>query len=109
MDTQRIIGADIIMAFDECTPYPCDYKYARESMEMTHRWLTRCFNRFNETIYSQDGLSATYHAEHDDWAVSLAIDCCTLRKTASLAVSGIHNDEAYALFSEASAQLFGDC
>jgi len=49
MDTQRIIGADIIMAFDECTPYPCDYKYARESMEMTHRWLTRCFNRFNET------------------------------------------------------------
>jgi queuine tRNA-ribosyltransferase len=49
MDTQRIIGADIIMAFDECTPYPCDYKYARESMELTHRWLTRCFNRFNET------------------------------------------------------------
>jgi queuine tRNA-ribosyltransferase len=49
MDTQRIIGADIIMAFDECTPYPCDYKYARESMELTHRWLTRCFTRFNET------------------------------------------------------------
>jgi queuine tRNA-ribosyltransferase len=49
MDTQRIIGADIIMAFDECTPYPCDYKYARESMEMTHRWLTRCYHRFNET------------------------------------------------------------
>jgi queuine tRNA-ribosyltransferase len=49
MDTQRIIGADIIMAFDECTPYPCDYKYARESMELTHRWLARCFTRFNET------------------------------------------------------------
>lgn len=42
MDIQRSIGADIIMAFDECTPYPCDYKYAKDSMEMTHRWLKRC-------------------------------------------------------------------
>ncbi len=49
VDIQRIIGADIIMAFDECTPYPCDYKYAKRSMEMTHRWLTRCCNRFDET------------------------------------------------------------
>lgn len=49
MDTQRIIGADIIMAFDECTPYPCDYTYARNSMEMTHRWLKRCIQRFDET------------------------------------------------------------
>ena len=49
MDTQRTIGADIIMAFDECTPYPCDYNYAKKSMHMTHRWLQRCFNRFNET------------------------------------------------------------
>lgn len=39
---QREIGADIIMAFDECTPYPCDYNYAKKSMEMTHRWLKRC-------------------------------------------------------------------
>ena len=49
MDIQRTIGADIIMAFDECPPYPSDYKYAKESMDLTHRWLTRCFNRFNET------------------------------------------------------------
>lgn len=42
MDIQRTIGADIIMAFDECTPYPCDYNYARRSMHMTHRWLDRC-------------------------------------------------------------------
>src|SRR5690349_8755285 len=49
MDIQRIIGADIIMAFDECTPYPCEYRYARESMELTHRWLDRCFIRLNET------------------------------------------------------------
>ena len=49
MDIQRIIGADIIMAFDECTPYPCEYGYARESMEMTHRWLKRCCERFDST------------------------------------------------------------
>jgi queuine tRNA-ribosyltransferase len=49
MDIQRTIGADIIMAFDECTPYPCDYGYARKSMDMTHRWLKRCCTRFDET------------------------------------------------------------
>jgi len=49
MDIQRTIGADIIMAFDECTPYPCDYGYARQSMEMTHRWLDRCIGRFDAT------------------------------------------------------------
>ena len=49
MDIQRTIGADIIMAFDECTPYPCDYPYARASMEMTHRWLDRCIARFDQT------------------------------------------------------------
>src|SRR6478736_2411441 len=42
MEIQRSIGADIIMAFDECTPYPCDYAYAQKSMKMTHRWLDRC-------------------------------------------------------------------
>jgi queuine tRNA-ribosyltransferase len=49
MDTQRQIGADIIMAFDECTPYPCDYRYAKNSMHMTHRWLKRCCDRFDST------------------------------------------------------------
>ncbi|MBX7093402.1 MAG: tRNA guanosine(34) transglycosylase Tgt [Flavobacteriales bacterium] len=49
MDIQRKIGADIIMAFDECTPYPCEYEYARQSMEMTHRWLKRCCERFDQT------------------------------------------------------------
>jgi queuine tRNA-ribosyltransferase len=49
MDIQRKIGADIVMAFDECTPYPCDYSYAKESMDMTHRWLKRCIDRFNST------------------------------------------------------------
>jgi queuine tRNA-ribosyltransferase len=49
MDIQRIIGADIVMAFDECPPYPCEERYARESMELTHRWLDRCVLRMNET------------------------------------------------------------
>ncbi len=49
VDIQRIIGADIVMAFDECTPYPCDYEYARNSMEMTHRWLKRCCDHFDAT------------------------------------------------------------
>lgn len=49
MDIQRTIGADIIMAFDECPPYPSEYAYAKKSMELTHRWLDRCFKHFNNT------------------------------------------------------------
>ena len=49
MEIQRSIGADIIMAFDECTPYPCDYNYAKRSMHMTHRWLDRCINHLEKT------------------------------------------------------------
>jgi len=49
VDIQRIIGADIIMAFDECTPYPCDYSYAKKSLELTHKWLARCKARMKET------------------------------------------------------------
>jgi queuine tRNA-ribosyltransferase len=49
VEIQRIIGADIIMAFDECTPWPCEYDSARKSMELTHRWLDRVVARFNDT------------------------------------------------------------
>jgi queuine tRNA-ribosyltransferase len=49
MDTQRKIGADIIMAFDECTPYPCEYHYAKKSLKLTHQWLDRCMHRFETT------------------------------------------------------------
>ncbi len=49
IDVQRQIGADIIMAFDECTPYPCDYNYAKRSMHMTHRWLKRCYDQMDAT------------------------------------------------------------
>ena len=60
IEFQRCIGADIIMAFDECTPYPCDYNYAKNSMERTHRWLNRCIEAdknlpklydYNQTLF----------------------------------------------------------
>ncbi|MCK8482134.1 tRNA guanosine(34) transglycosylase Tgt [Psychroserpens algicola] len=54
MEIQRSIGADIIMAFDECTPYPCDYNYAKRSMHMTHRWLERCLTHLDKTPFKYD-------------------------------------------------------
>ncbi len=54
MEIQRSIGADIIMAFDECTPYPCDYSYAKQSMHMTHRWLKRCIDHLEKTPLKYD-------------------------------------------------------
>jgi queuine tRNA-ribosyltransferase len=50
IDIQRIIGADIVMAFDECPPYPCDYEYAKKSMEITHQWLERCCTHYDHTV-----------------------------------------------------------
>jgi queuine tRNA-ribosyltransferase len=70
MDIQRSIGADIIMAFDECTPYPCEYDYAKKSMEMTHRWLDRCFNQFGQTRplygYEQSLMPIVQGSVYDD-------------------------------------------
>jgi len=60
MEIQRTIGADIIMAFDECTPYPCDYKYAKRSMHMTHRWLDRCIAHLEKTPYTYDFTQAFF-------------------------------------------------
>ena len=58
IDVQRALGADIIMAFDECTPYPCDPAYAKKSMKRTHHWLARCYDHFHQTTcahgYSQN-------------------------------------------------------
>ena len=52
IDIQRTIGADIVMAFDECTPYPCEYAYAKKSMDLTHSWLSRCCDHFDKTTDS---------------------------------------------------------
>ena len=76
IDIQRTIGADIIMAFDECTPYPCEYGYARESMEMTHRWLKRCCDRFDATTdkygYSQTLFPIVQGSTYNDLRVKSA-------------------------------------
>jgi len=70
MDIQRIIGADIIMAFDECIPWPCKYEYARDSMEMTHRWLDRGLRRYRETVplygYEQSWIPIVQGGTHAD-------------------------------------------
>ncbi|MCB0661128.1 MAG: tRNA guanosine(34) transglycosylase Tgt [Saprospiraceae bacterium] len=70
MDIQRVIGADFVMAFDECTPYPCDYKYAKRSMQMTHRWLDRCCKHFDATEglygYNQTLLPIVQGSTYDD-------------------------------------------
>ncbi|MBN4072818.1 tRNA guanosine(34) transglycosylase Tgt [Crocinitomix catalasitica] len=60
IDLQRTIGADIIMAFDECTPFPCEYNYAKDSMEMTHRWLQRCVEQMEKTENKYDYSQALF-------------------------------------------------
>ena len=89
MDIQRSIGADIIMAFDECTPYPCDKDYAARSMHMTHRWLDRCFYQFNSTKekygYSQILAPILQGSVYDDLRVQSAEYVCG------------HNSEVYAI------------
>lgn len=78
MDTQRTIGADIIMAFDECAPGDADYDYARKSLELTQRWLDRCFNRFNSTQpkygYEQSLFPIVQGAAYADLRKQAAID-----------------------------------
>lgn len=70
IDIQRMIGADIIMAFDECTPYPCEYSYAKNSLKITSNWLERCVKRFNESKpiynYSQSLFPIVQGSVYDD-------------------------------------------
>lgn len=74
MDIQRSIGADIVMAFDECPPYPSDYTYAKKSMELTHRWLERCKQRFAQTPdrygYTQNLFPIVQGGTHKDLRIA---------------------------------------
>lgn len=100
MDIQRLIGADIIMAFDECTPYPCEYNYARRSMHMTHRWLDRCFNRFEATepLYGYDQILApivqgsTYTDLRKESATYIAGKNARINAIGGLSVGEPHED-----------------
>jgi len=81
IDIQRIIGGDLIMAFDECPPYPSDYRYAKNSMELTHRWLKRCCEHFDQTSglygYEQTLFPIVQGSTYDD-----------LRKASAEAIAG---------------------
>ncbi len=104
MDTQRIIGADIIMAFDECTPYPCDYKYAKDSMHLTHRWLQRCYDRFTTTNpqygYEQALFPIVQGSTYNDLRKESAEYVCKF-DTPGYAIGGLSvgepDDEMYAM------------
>lgn len=98
MDIQRTIGADFIMAFDECTPYPCEYGYARNSMEMTHRWLKRCCDRFDETEpkygYSQTLLPIVQGSVYKDLRVKSAETIASFGREAN-AIGGLSVGEPH--------------
>ncbi|MDH5597860.1 MAG: tRNA guanosine(34) transglycosylase Tgt [Cyclobacteriaceae bacterium] len=100
IDIQRTIGSDIIMAFDECTPYPCDYTYAKKSMHLTHRWLARCKSRFDETEpkygYSQELFpivqGSTYKDLRKESAEKIASFECAGNAIGGLSVGEPHED-----------------
>jgi queuine tRNA-ribosyltransferase len=104
IDIQRVIGGDLIMAFDECTPYPCDYKYAKNSMHMTHRWLKRCVDRMNETEplygYKQTFLPIVQGSTYKDLRVQSAETIASFNQDAN-AIGGLSvgepEDELYAM------------
>lgn len=85
VDIQRKIGADIIMAFDECTPYPCDYKYAKSSMELTHRWLDRGIKHFKNT-------SSLYNYEQTYFPIVQGSVYKDLRKKSAETIAGYNMD-----------------
>jgi queuine tRNA-ribosyltransferase len=107
IDVQRNIGADIIMAFDECTPYPCEKNYAKKSMHMTHRWLDRCIDRFEETgnLYGYDQTFAgiiqgsTYTDLRRESAEFIASKNLEINAIGGLSVGEPH-DELYAMTEE---------
>lgn len=103
MDIQRIIGADIMMAFDECTPYPCDYKYARESMEMTHRWLKRCCDRFDATEgkygYSQTLFPIVQGSTYKDLRIQSAETIASFEREGN-AIGGLSVGEPHEMMYE---------
>lgn len=92
MDIQRTIGGDIIMAFDECPPGGSEYGYAKTSMELTHRWLDRCFKRFNETDdkygYTQNLFPIVQGGVHHDLR-KLSCEYITSKQATGNAIGGL--------------------
>lgn len=98
MDIQRIIGADIIMAFDECTPYPTTKEYARNSMHITHRWLDRCFERFDSTEplygHNQQLFPIIQGSVYPDLRLESA-EYCLSKDTPGIAIGGLSVGEPH--------------
>jgi len=94
VNIQRSIGADFIMAFDECTPYPVDFDYAKKSMELTHRWLVRCLRQFSETNHRYDFSQAflpivqggTFHNLRKESALFVSEQNCSANAIGGLSV-----------------------
>lgn len=115
IDIQRSIGADIIMAFDECPPYPSDEKYARNSMELTHRWLQRCITHFNNTtpLYGYDQVlfpivQGSVYPDMRKRSAEFIAECnCTGNAIGGLSV-GEPVDELYAMTELVTAILPAD-
>ena len=91
------------------TAIRCDAGLTRSLAGITLLAREIGFARDAETVYSADGRSATYHAQHGDRAVALAVEVCPSRQTVAIAVSGHNNSEAFELFQQADQQLFGLC
>jgi len=98
MDIQRKIGADFIMAFDECTPYPCDYNYAKNSIHLTHRWLKRCCERFDNTEplygYEQTLIPIVQGSVYKDLRIKSAEQIASLDRPAN-AIGGLSVGEPH--------------
>jgi queuine tRNA-ribosyltransferase len=98
VDIQRSIGADIMMALDECTPYPCDYDYAKQSMELTHRWLERGFKHYNLTSpkygYDQHYFPIVQGSVYDDLRKQSA-ECIASYDAAGYAIGGLSVGEPH--------------
>ena len=103
IDTQRVIGADIIMAFDECTPYPCDFKYAKRSMHMTHKWAQRCCERFDNTNslydYDQYFIPIVQGSVYSDLRKESAEEIASLERKAN-AIGGLSVGEPHDIMYE---------
>ncbi|MBR9860913.1 tRNA guanosine(34) transglycosylase Tgt [bacterium] len=110
MDTQRIIGADIIMAFDECTPYPATRTYAVDSMRITHRWLDRCVSRFGETEplygYEQELFPIIQGSVFDDLRLE-STEFCLERSKAGIAIGGLSVGEPHEDMYRITEQICG--
>lgn len=103
IDIERKIGADIIMVFDECTPYPCEYDYAKNSMEMTHRWLKRCCDKFDNTIgfydYQQTLIPIVQGSVYKDLRKQSAETIASLEREGN-AIGGLSVGEPHELLYE---------